>query len=342
MLIGSAHSGAKYTYPNGSGTYLLDGANAIYNTGMRLLKVYCTPDYATTNYQLQTAWSSTPTSMTELLQTTQFVSALGHGWNTVVITGFTFANGTSNWCRATPTAAKYVAEYTELRTAAEYLLATYNGTGMTFVFQNWEGDWAFMDSFSVDTHVDPEMVDRYVAFYGARQRAIADARKAVASDCTVLCALEVNRVLDARLYPHRRRILRDLAKRVRPDMISWSSYDGTIVDQGGWGADLAAWTAATTPVMTKCLRAIASAFPGVPIQIGEIGFPEGPEKPTGRDIGAMVEVCYNIALANGVKHFIYWQVFDNEEYSPGVPRGFYIIKPDGTTSAAGAKLISLL
>jgi len=336
-----AHSAGKYTWPVASGTQFLDGCNAVYNAGFRTMKFYCTAAYLT-DYPLETAWSSAPVNLTQLAQTTEMAAGLAMNWHTVMLTAFTFANGTTNWWRVNPTTAAYAAEYAEIYNLAAHLLSTYNGTGRTFILQNWEGDWAFMDSFTVDTYVSREMVDRYAAFLGTRQRAVSDARKATASDCQILMAVELNRVVDARLYPHRRRILTDLARRITPDLISFSAYDATIVDQGSWGANLAAWTAATTPVFTKALRAIQLAFPGVPIQIGEFGFPEGIELPPGRDVGAMIAVVHSIALAAGVTDFIYWQVFDNEETSPGVPRGFYTVKPDGTTSVAGAKMIALI
>lgn len=340
MRKGVAHSAGKYTYPVASGTQLADGSNAVYNTGLRGLKIYCASTYLT-DYPLQTAWSSVPVNLTQLAQTTQMAAVLSKSWDQVTLTCFTFANGATNWWRVNPSSAAYAAEYTEIYNLAVHLLTTYNGTGRRFVLQNWEGDWAFMDSFTIETYVPRVYVDRYVAFLGTRQRAVADARKATASDCTVLCAFEANRVYDTIMKPHLRRVLSDIAPRVQPDVISWSAYDGTIVDQGSWGVDLAAWTAATTPVMTKCLRAIKRAFPGVPIQIGEFGFPEGVELPPGRDVGAMIQVVYDIAVAEGVTDFIYWQVFDNEETSPGVPRGFYTMKPDGTSSVAGTKLVAL-
>ena len=342
MKLGFAHSGGKYTWPTLSGTQFMDGCNSIYNAGFRSLKIYCTPDYLTKNYPGETAFSSTPTTCKQLLQTTEFATGLAIGWDQVIITMFTFANGTTNWWRAQPTSAAFVNEYNEIKAACEHLLSTYNGTGRTFIIQNWEGDWAYMDSFTVNTYVPSEMADRYAAFLGARQRAVEDARKSTASDCTMLNAIEVNRVVDSRLYPHRRRILNDIAKRVKPDIVSYSSYDSTIVDQGGWGADYATWLANTTPVFTKALRVIAAAWPGIPIQIGEFGYPEGSEKPVGRSIGDMVTATCAIAAAANVKTTIYWVVFDNEETSPGVPRGYYLIKPDGSTSAAGTALIALL
>lgn len=341
MRAGVAHAAGKYTWPVASGTQLADGANAIFNAGFPTAKIYCTAAYLT-DYPLETAWSAAPVNLTQLAQTTEMAAVLTQAWHTVIVTTFTFANGTTNWWRVNPTAATYGAEYTEIYNLAVHLLTTYSGTGRRFVLQNWEGDWAFMDSFTVDTYVSRAMVDRYAAFLGVRQRAVADARKATASDCTILMAVELNRVVDARLYPHRRRILTDLARRITPDLVSFSAYDATIVDQGGWGASFAAWEAATTPVFTKALRSMQLAFPGVPIQIGEFGFPEGVELPPGRDVGAMIDVVHSIALAHGVTDFIYWQVFDNEETSPGVPRGFYTVKPDGTTSVAGAAMAALI
>ena len=339
MLLGAAHSAGKYTVPGGSGEQFLDGSTRIYDGGLPVLKVYCTGSYLT-DYPLQTSWSSSPTTCEELLQTDQYLTAFSQ-FDTIVITMFSFANGPTNWWHVDPTNARYQDEYDEIYDAVVHLRTQYAAEGKTFIIQNWEGDWAFMDSFSPDTWVDAHIVERFAAFLGTRQRAVRDAVRATPSTSKVLYAFEANRVLDSRIFPHRRRILRDIAKRVQPDVISWSAYDGTIVQQGGWGASLEAWEAATVPVMKKCLRAIKAAFPGVPVYIGEFGFPEGVELPPGRDVGAMIQVVYDVALAEGVTILLYWQVFDNEESSPGVPRGFFTVKPDGSTSVAGAKMTEL-
>lgn len=337
MRRGAAHVKGLYTYPSGSGTQLKDGCDVVWDLGLRAVKLYLTADYLT-DYPLQSAWSSTPTTLTQLASTTQFATQLARSWTHVALTCFTFANGSTNWWRADPSSAKMAAEYTELRALAEHLLTTYNGTGRVFVLQQWEGDWAFMDSTTVDTHVDSKMVGYYAAFLGTRQRAIEDARRAVASDCQVLNAIEVNRVLDSRLYAHRRRILSNIAKRVRPDMVSWSAYDGTIVDQGGWGASHAAWVEATRPALQKGLRAIAAAWPGVPMQIGEFGWPEN-EAPVTADTDAMTRLVNEEAEAAGVRLLWYWQTFDNEAGTPpDTYRGYWLVNPSGDITIAGATL----
>lgn len=341
MRVGSSHVRGLYTVPNGSGEQFHDGCDSIWNLDLPILKVYCTADYLA-DYPLQSSWSSTPTDLTELAQTDQFATQLNRAWHTVVLTCFTFANGTTNWWRVNPTNAKLNAEYEELSGLASYLLTTYSGSGKTFILQNWEGDWAFMDSTTVDTYVPREYVDRYSAFLGVRQKAVENARRSTAhSGVTVLNAIELNRVVDARYHPERRRIIRDIAKRVRPDIISYSAYDGTIVDQGSWGANTAAWEAATEPVFTDALRSIKLAFPGTPVQIGEFGYPEN-EAPVTSDVPQMIQKTYDWSLAEDCNNFLYWEVFDNE---PGTPpatyRGYWLIKPDGSVSPSGLKMQAL-
>lgn len=340
MLLGIAASGSKYTVPNGSGTQLNDSAAAIFTRGFPVGKFYLTADYLT-DYPLQTAWSSTPTTLKQLAQTTQFATQLARNWSVVILTCFTFANGSTNWWRVTPTAAKLQAEANELEELAVHLRTTYPNT--VFIIQTWEGDWAFMDAFVADTYVSRELVDRYAAFFGARKRGIANARAATGGGTgTVLMAFECNRVIDTRQYAARRRICRDIAKRIKPDIISWSAYDGTIDTAIGFGSTLQEWEDYTIPLFRKGIATIRASFPGVPIMIGEFGFPEVQAVGIGRDVGDMIDILYPECVTAGIEYLIYWQIFDNEELSPGNPRGFYIVKPDGSTSDAGNALEALL
>jgi len=336
MKRGCAHVKGLYTVPGGSGTQLADGAAKIKQLGLKVLKIYLTSDYLT-DYPLQSSWSAVPTTLTELVQTTQYQDILADSWwETIIFTGFTFANGSTNWWRVNPSNAKFQAEYDELYDLGVYLLGSPH-PARRYVIQNWEGDWALMDVAGVPaTVVDYTMIPRYAAFLAHRQLAVADARKDTASASSLAMAVELNRVVDAFQFPARRRIIKDIAKRLQPDIISYSAYDSTIVDQGGWGASTAAWIAATTPVFTKAIRQIKAAFPGVPIQIGEYGFPEN-EAPVGHDLYAMNQLVNDICEAEGIKTLVYWEVFDNEQGQggPGTYRGYWFFEPDGTKTIAG-------
>lgn len=341
MRYGAAHVRGLYNVPN-DGQQFKNGCDAIWNLGLRTLKVYCTGAYVA-DYPLQTSWSSTPTNLTQLAQTTQFTEQLNKAWDTVVFTAFTFANNpgaVTNWWRVEPTRVKLQAEYDELYAFAVHLLSTYNDSGKRFVVQNWEGDWAFQDSFVADSFTARRYVDYYAAFAATRQRAVSDARMATAHrNVTILNAWECNRVLDAKDTPHRRRILTDIAKRFRPDMVSYSAYDSTIDFPGTWQPSHAQWVTVCTEKFNRALRLLQKAFPGVPIQIGEFGYPENEatnDVPTA-DVGEMVEVVRDIAQARGVDTLLYWEVFDNEAHGSYQYRGYWLRKPDGALSIAGGK-----
>lgn len=340
MKYGCAHVLGLYNVPD-DGNQFQNGCDAIAALGVATLKVYLTKDYLL-NYPLQTSWSGTPTNLTELAQTTQFTTQLNAGWDTIIFTAFTFANGTTNWWRTGPTNAQLAAEYTEIYNLAVHLLTTYNDSGKTFILQNWEGDWAFMDSFTPTTFVERKMVDYYVAFVARRQKAVSDARQAVAySNVTVLNAVEVNRVLDAKTYPHRRRIITDLAGRIRPDIVSFSAYEATDSLEG-WGSQ-AAFDALCESNLTQAVTLIRNAFPDSKLMIGEFGYPENQivaEFPS-LNVGSMIQTVATVASNLGVDYLIYWQVFDNETSIPYTYRGYWFRKPDNTLTLAGSKFQDL-
>ena len=338
MLYGATNTKGLYTVPNGSGTQFTDGCNAIWDLGLRDLKFYATADFAS-DYPLQTTFGSTPTNITEFLQTAPVAAQLSRAWNSVVMTMLTFANGTTNWWRVAPTPAKFLAEYNELKAAAVHLLTTYNNSGIVFVAQNWEGDWSFGDTTDVNLLIDRKYVDYYAAFLATRQRAISDARAETPHrNVTILNAFEANRVLDAKDSPHRRRILTDISRRLQPDLVSYSCYDSPF--KNGWDSNFAAWEATCQTEMTRAIRLLKLAFPGKPIQIGEAGVPENEatnDHPT-YDVGAMIDRMRDIALAGGCNRFLYWQVFDNEPHGTYTYRGYWLRKPNNDLTLAGARM----
>lgn len=334
MRYGAAHTNGLYNYPN-DGHQFTNGCNAIWNLGLRTLKVYCTADYLT-NYPLQSAWSSTPTSLTELVQTAEFSTQLARGWDSVIMTVFTFANGSTNWWRVDATNSRLNAEYDEIYDLTVHLLTTYNDSGIKFVLQNWEGDWAYLDAFDPDTFVDRKHTEFYAAFAATRQKAVHDAvRDTAHSNVSVRMAFEVNRVLDVKDAPAKVRILNTLSRRFVPDIVSYSAYDSTIVATG-WGSNQADWENKCTVQFTKALNLIKHYWPGVAIQIGEFGFPENEATEHTNDVRLMIRKVRDIALSAGVESLIYWEVFDNEPSIPYTYRGYWLLKPDGSQSIAGA------
>lgn len=342
MLIGCAHSAGRYTYPAGSGTQFSDGWQSILALGLPAVKVYATQSFAT-DYPLHT-WSASPTSLKTLFQTTEYQALFAAKFQSYVLTAFTFSTPANNWWRDAGGAdnARLKLMGDEFQEAAEYLLTTYNGSGKEFIFANWEGDWAFMDAFTPDTYVLRRQADFYLAFLSRRQRAIEDARRAVAhSGVTVQHAVEVNRVSDA---PGHRRIVTDILKDLTPDLVSWSAYDG-FISTYGYGANQAEWEALADTYFTRGLRTIKAAAPKSRVYIGEAGFEEARiaiDRPS-YNVDQMIRKLHSIAKAEGCSHFLYWQVFDNEldGTTPEGVKGYYLKRPSGATSVAGATLAAL-
>lgn len=340
MKYGCAHTNGLYNYPD-DGNQFANGCDAIWDMGCRTLKVYCTSDYLT-NYPEQAAWSSTPTNLTQLAQTTQFATQLARGWDTIIMTCFTFANGSTNWWRVEATNAKLAAEYTEIYNLAVHLLTSYNNSGTKFVLQNWEGDWAYMDAFDPDTFVDRKYTEFYAAFAAVRQKAVHDAMRNTAhKNVSVRMAFEINRVLDTKSAPARVRIINTLAKRFTPDIVSYSWYEATDAVPG-WSSQ-GDFEALVETQMREWDALVQLAWPGVTRACGEFGYPENQivaEFPQ-LDVGDMINKVASVSVDLGLEYLVYWQCFDNEASIPYTYRGYWFVKPDGSQSLAGAAFEAL-
>jgi hypothetical protein len=318
---------APYTWPSASGHQFTDGLDIIKDVGLDCAKAYCSISTYATDYPLHT-WSSSPSTLVELAQTSEFVDLFTR-FTYIVLTVFT-SNGATNWWRLGPTNAQLAAEKNEVKALAKHFLSTYSGK--TLVIQQWEGDWTLPDATDPNAHVDRKIVDFACSWLAARQRGVNEARaEHPSSTSQVLNAIEVNRVLDSR-RPHLRRILRDIFPRIMPDMVSYSAYDS--LTPGGWPATYAEYAEQAARDFTRALKLIERSAPGVPRQIGEIGYPEL-IVPVGWSVGDMIQIPIDVATSRGVAKFVYWSALDNDG------RGYYFTRPDGTRSAAGAKFAEL-
>ena len=330
FFTGAAHVAGKYP---SSASFLTTGFNAIKALGPNLtaVKLYLSPAY-TTDYPGQT-WGGSYTSVAALAADPAFAAIFSDDQvTTYFLNVFTFSTGITNpWINTVPDSL-LSGERAEIQALAAYLLTTYAGSGKTFIIQNWEGDWALIGSFIPTDYVPPYRPERMAAFLRARQQGIEAAKaSAGAAGCRVLFAMEVNRVLD-----DGRRVHADVLPLIKPDLVSLSAYEAI----NTWGSDMGD-TVANIDTLLRRVVARVRASSDCPIYIGEYGFPEL-EVPVWFDTGEAIEQVVDTAAALGLLGHIYWQVYDNEEISPGVPRGYYLVKPNGDQSAAGLKIISLV
>ncbi len=344
MISGIAHVAGLYPT---STSFVTDGATAIKNLGpnSKTIKLFLSSDYAT-KYPNQTGWG-TVTSLATLAASTPMATAIGDSQFEHIFlnifpwwSGFEAESLTNYWINGVTTGlvspATYLAnEESEVQDLVEYLQTTYANTGKTFYLQNWEGDWQLLNSFVYTDVVNPWWANRMAAVMNARRRGVKAA--GTAAGVTVKFGIECNRTLDR----GGRRVIRDVAPLVRPDYISWSAYEGMTTGAVYAGGTIASANAYIADQMRRFHAQVQRYCPGVQTLIGEYGWPENEINTTTFPVGSLIQNVLDVGTELGWTHAVYWQIADNEETSPGVPRGFYIIKPDTTYSLAGQKFLSV-
>ena len=313
-------------YPTSSA--FLTGATraASYTLGFPGLKFFFSPSYAT-DFPGQTGFGS-PTSLTELAESAPFVEVFSDPNITYFyLNCWTFANGITNpWTVGT---ANLDAEYTEIYNLAVHLRTTY--PTKKFVLQCWEGDWSLLGAFVEGKSAPQDRHQRMVAFYRRWRRAINDALVATTGAGEVSFGIEINRTLDGVIDRVWYRILPEIA----PDAISLSSYESI----NTWGANQTDALANIEALTTRLIKKIRQVMPGTRMYIGEFGWPENQSDfiSKGLDAGGLLNKVIQVADAQSLTDVIYWQIFDNEEISPGNPRGYYLYKRDSSYSQAGSQ-----
>jgi hypothetical protein len=301
------------------------GKDAIETLGFGTIKLYLTPGYAT-DYPGQN-FGSVPTTLTTLAQTTPMAACLADaGFTRYLLTTYTFANGLNSPYNDL-TSTNLSNEYTEVYNLAVHLLSTYSNKH--FILQNAEGDWELLGGVVASAEVDPLRYTRFAAFQRVRLKAVRDAQAATASTSTVKLAIEMNRCLD----DYGQRLWRDVLPLVHPDYVFLTVYESI----NTWGAQ--AYTEAQIETrLTSTINRIRRVLPNVPIVFSEFTWPQDEAQFTvhGMDVGDLIDKVIAVATSLGVAGCVWWQLFDNEEQSPGVPRGFGLYSRNGSSTTPGA------
>ncbi len=261
------------------------------------------------------------------------------------------------------------AEEQEIYELTKYLLETYKDRNLKFIIHNWEGDWMMRggtgdyarwsrkageifkavdgDRYTVLVPADSTIrANAMVKWFTARQNGVNRARAEVSdSKCQVFHAIEANKVMDSMDG------IPGIANYVLPnspvDMVSWSAYDG--MDPQGLNLYKGIEYLRNQMIPTEYMQGKRTVF------LGEIGIPEQryeglmEKEPVVNRWDTFVGVC----LALNVPYIMQWELYCNEPKNEELRklvetrktdemRGFWLIRPDGTTSWAGEYFDQLL
>src|SRR6185436_787111 len=218
-VLGSTHAAGKYNFTQEN--FLNEGADQLLELGTRVIKVWFDPN-ATPSYPFNSEWGPLTTDLAELARHPYYRQLFDKPFSTFILV----------LARRVPvnefldgmTDEEVEVEREQTYGLARYLLTTYEGTGKTFIFQNWEGDHLLRRSLTAEEEPDQTRVRGMIAWLNARQAGVNQARRDVpAKDVTVAHAVEVNLLVQA--MEGKITVTNDVVPRTRADLYSYSSWD---------------------------------------------------------------------------------------------------------------------
>ena len=332
-VLGFVHAGGQYNFTEQP--YLTEGANIIRNdVGSRVIKLFLGSDVAD-QYSFHENWGSYE-SLTELIGEDEIRSVFEMDFTTVVLVVYEFDRLLWNDPVAVAQ-SEYDRVQKEFYDLAKELIRSYNGSGKTFVLQNWEGDNELKEALAkVSSDAGKQtVIDNYIAYNNARQAGIRQARDELLTtddyaDIDVLGALEINYIS----YPSTEKKLIDVVVPYSDaDLFSFSDWS---TSNASLEEDLETYL---TQINKNPDRAGENAATYNDIYLGEYGRKENyaAGAPSEEDQFRYSVETAKIAVNKGLRYVCYWSLMCNERKEASTARpanddmqGFWLIKPDGT------------
>ena len=333
--LGATHYAGKYCLTEKP--FLLEGCDALREFGFGTCKLWL--ENSLPGYGFHSDWSELDPNGTlvDIVKHPYFQTAFEMPFQTFVLENTTVRGKNKNIHDPNNSFEEDEKQFEEL---TRHFYETYGDREITFILQQWEGDWLFRQNYSEDWTLErPEAEKRADVFrrwFSSRQSGVIKARKAVGQGkkCRVLFAVEVNQVLCLlRGIP----TLTELVlPKMETDLVSWSAYDGLGSVVNCWhGIELIRHHAKPTDVFGKPV-----------VYIGEIGQPEQERKNV--DLAQWWDHYMGVFLAQDIPWIIHWELYCNEitedaKKRPAPPngmytaddlRGFWLIRPDGSLGFA--------
>ncbi len=324
--LGVTHVDGKYCLTREP--FLLEGADAVAALGVQVIKLYLTLNLdgsSLQKYPFHTDWPPCRT-LEELADAPPFREVFRRPFRVYVLTVYRPGVAAGYWLNGI-SAEQEREEQEALYRLAAYLMRTYRGSGKTFVFQNWEGDWAVRGHFDRNKPPSPEALQAMSRWLAARQRGVEQARRENPdSDVRVYHAVEVN-LLRPSMESGMPCVLTHVVPHVHPDLVSYSAWD----------------TQHDPELFRRSLDFIAQRAPDSPpfgdknVYVGEFGLPENEHSQ--EDVTRLIRNVVSVGIDWGCPWVIYWQIYCNEVRrspvrAPEDVRGFWLIRPDGSRAWA--------
>lgn len=347
--LGATHVGGKYCLTNEP--FIIEGAKKLQGLGYGILKLwFAAGEGNPKGYVYHSDWKiSKRTTLAELARHPYYKACFEMPFKVFALS---ISEGFPGNRSGDQTAGLKKTEE-DIYQLSLYLLRHYRDREVTFIIQNWEGDWLLRGGTGSEAHwekngpaADWELrVTRMCEWIRARQRGVNRARTEFPETrCKVYHAVEANRVFDGMNgIPA---VVTHVLPEVEVDMVSWSAYDGISED----GIKLYKGIS----YLKQHIRPTAYMGGNKVVFIGEIGYPENMANRTREGVRRMWDTFMAVFLACDIPYIFHWELycnelksdeFDRKQYpsrSADDMRGFWLIRPDGSKSWAQEYLESVL
>ncbi len=299
QFIGANHIWPAYSR-SGKDTFT-DGGLTTLELGASAIKTYVSHMYD--NYYASDIWPEERiTTNVDMVSHEYYQSLFSMDIDTYVLGAYIFTSEFGNpavyFSSQFPEAARKM-EYEQLYELTYYLCKKYEGTGKTFIIQNWESDWACVPASDNRQYPTEEILDRFIRWTNTRQDAVMAAREAAGcSDVYVYHAIEVNRNIDG--MNGNPCVLYDAVPYTYCDFYAYSCYDTQENDET---------FAASLDTMLKIVSE-NRAGGASRCYIGEFGWPHELGSQMREDIAERV---LRIAREKGFSHAFWWEMYGSME-----------------------------
>ncbi len=318
FVLGTQAIGAKYKFTKDS--YIVEQAKHIRGMGSNILKVSLGKNY-TKSYGMKPV-SGIKSTLDLLKKKKDYQKVLDMDFKYIFLWVHSFTE--AKWQDGLDANEKLML-YREMYELTEYMLKTYSGTGKTFLFGNWEGDWLLHAGYDRKSTPSDERIQGMIDWFNIRQIAVDDAKKNTPHENVELWHyIELNLVLKG--MQGEKCIVNSVLPNINPDLVSYSSYE--IIKKKETYEDLKKAVGETMDYIESKLP----AKEGIPfkrrVYIGEYGYQTNKKQDDDQQ-NFLTRRMMKVSLDLDLPFSLHWEMYNNEYTKAGVSKGMSMISEEG-------------
>ncbi|WP_439182767.1 hypothetical protein [Carboxylicivirga taeanensis] len=318
FVLGTQAIGANYKFTKES--YLVEQAKHIRSMGSNILKISMGKNY-TKSYGMKPAHGIKST-LDLLKKKKDYQQVMDMDFK--YIFGWVHTFTSAKWQDGLTSQEKLML-YREMYELTEYVLKEYSGTGKTFLWGNWEGDWLLHGLGKRNAIPSDKKIQGMIDWFNIRQIAVDDAKRNTPhNDVEVWHYVELNLVLKG--IEGKKCIVNSVLPYTNPDLVSYSSYE--IIKNKESYEEL---KGAVGEVMDY-IESKMQDKEGIPftrrVYIGEYGYQTN-AKQDDNDQYFLTKRMMKLSLDLRLPFSLHWEMYNNEYTNKGVSKGMSMISEEG-------------